>query len=268
MAVSPVNLCADLQAWHSAGLSFLYFPQVDSRDLARLYENRTSPGRSPLREAARPAAADDEFISEAGAAERTAPGRERGDARPKAGASPGNVTALGAAPSVSPSANDLALSPPVPADRPLPEAWAAVLRKVKPAPVVWTYAELGEDLLVQGSPERGKALRELIGSLALKGGTSTFLPARVPGGAADGSEAWCFQALLQRLGGRILVALGPEALALGPYASLGLEPFREKIVQGRMIFCLPAFSEILASPDRFEATRVFLRGAFSKINIL
>lgn len=239
---------------------------------------RAGHGRPPASEASRPPVANNDFASKAVPAEGTAggrtaegaaPGQDRGDAWRKPGVTPANVSGSGDVQAATPYAVDPTVARrPAPVDLPLPEAWAAVLRKVKPAPVVWTYAELGEDLLVQGSPERGKALRELIGSLALKGGTSTFLPARVPGGATDGSEAWCFQALFQRLGGRILVALGPEALALGPYASLGLEVFREKIVQGRMIFCLPSFAEILASPDRFEATRVFLRGAFSKINIL
>lgn len=142
------------------------------------------------------------------------------------------------------------------------------MQKVKPAPVVWTYLELGDDLMVKGNPARSQALRELIGSLSLKAGTSAFLPSVLPGCPADGSEGWCFQAALGRLGGRILVSFGPEALALGPYASLGLEPFGEKIAQGRMILCLPAFADILASPARFEATKVFLRSAFAKINIL
>lgn len=142
------------------------------------------------------------------------------------------------------------------------------MTKVKPAPVVWTYRELGEDLMVKGDPERSKALRELIGGLGLKSGTSAFLPIVLPGRPDDGSDGWCFQCLLGRLGGRILVSFGPEALALGPYAMFGLESFQEKIVQGRMLLCLPPFSEILANPARFEATRVFLRSAFGKINIL
>lgn len=150
----------------------------------------------------------------------------------------------------------------------LPKAWEAVLEKVKPAPIIWTYEELGEDLMVRGDQARSRALRELIGSLGLKGGTSAFLPAVLPGRPDDGSDAWCFQAMLGRLGGRILVSFGSGALALGPYAPLGLEPFREKIVQGRIILCLPAFKDILADPARFEATKVFLRSAFAKINIL
>lgn len=162
--------------------------------------------------------------------------------------------------------------PEQPANAKLPEHWEAVLSKVKPAAVIWTYKELGEDLFVQGNPERREALKELIGSLGLKGGTSAFLPvilpSSAPGADQDGSEAWCFGALLSRLNGRILVSFGPEALALSPYAALGLAPFNEKIVQGRMVLCLPSFADILSSRERFEATKVFLRSAFAKINIL
>lgn len=240
MAVSPINLCADLQAWHSAGLSFLYFPGVEARALL----NAPKAPR-PLA----PAKAQDVV-------------RSNDSVKNISPESQGVSQSISSAVNVANNANF-----PNPNSK-LPAHWEAVLAKVKPAPVVWTYKELGEDLFVKGNPERSQALKELIGGLGLKGGTSTFLPVEFPGSKADGTEAWCFGALLERLNGRILVSFGPEALALSPYASLGLAPFHEKIVQGRMVLCLPSFSDILSRRERFDSTKVFLRSAFSKINIL
>ena len=241
MAVNPVNLCADLQAWHSAGLSFLYFPELDARMLLN------APKKS-----------------------RPAPAR----ARPPA---PVNVPASAPAQVSETTSQKTAMNiaeagGSIGPDTKLPAHWSAVLDRVNPAPIVWTYLELGQDLFVQGDPGRSRALKELIGGLGLKGGTSAFLPVLLPASppeaAKDGSEAWCFGAVLSRLNGRILVSFGSEALALTPYAALRLEPFHEKIVQGRIVLCLPSFAEILAAPARFEATKVFLRSAFAKINIL
>lgn len=267
MAVNPVNLCADLQAWRSAGLSFLYFSGLDAFELLK---------SAPRQAAARCLhSAADEALRLAGhnapeapgdAARAPARGAERQIASFPAGESKNTYESAGV--SAAPDQPQKTAMTVADVSSVLPKDWEAVLTKVKPAPVVWTYRELGEDLMVKGDPERSRALRELIGGLGLKSGTSAFLPIVLPGRPDDGSEGWCFQSLLGRLGGRILVSFGSEALALGPYAMFGLEPFQEKIVQGRMLLCLPAFSEILANQARFEATRVFLRSAFGKINIL
>lgn len=243
MAISPVNLCADLQAWHSAGLSFLYFPDVETKALLNAPRAASGPQMEEQ--------AKSQLLQKNAAKGKPAP-----SADVPVHAAPQNVaTSVADAP-------DLSIT-----NAKLPAHWEAILEKVKPAAIVWTYKELGEDLLVKGNPDRSRALKELIGGLGLKGGTSTFLPIVLPGADQSGGEGWCFGALLSRLNGRILVAFGPEALALGPYAALGLEPFHEKIVQGRMVLCLPSFNDILASRERFEATKVFLRSAFAKINI-
>lgn len=257
MAVNPVSLCADLKAWHSAGLSFLYFPDTDVAELFKAPAAR-------MKEAAAPARQEAPCRAGTPAAQESAVNVAKNDYKKNQQ----NIDVVSK--DVEKKAVSVAVErrhTPV-ADQPLPEAWRELAARLKAAPVVWTYLELGEDLLVKGSPERSKALKELIGSLGLKGGTSCFLPVTLPGCKQDGSEAWCFEALFERIEGRILVVLGRDALSCSPYADLALEPFREKIVHGRIILCLPSFAELLANPARFEATKVFLRSAFSKINIL
>lgn len=218
MAVNPVSLCADLQAWHSAGLSFLYFPEVDATGLmkapagGRVADNSESPSgqhnspfkpsnvaqQSPVRNSeknsanagfSRPEA--DERLSDAPATSNMDSAKQLAD----------KVRGTNAS-QISPGKNGNAL----------PEHWKLLLNKVRPAPVIWTYLELGEDLMIKGDPSRSAMLKELIASLGLQKGTSSFLPLTLPDGAHDGAEAWCFQACLNHLKGRIIVVLGMEAL--------------------------------------------------------
>lgn len=258
MAVSPINLCADLQAWRSAGLSFLYFPDAEVQALLNL------PGAGISARQQGEARSPRQVASERISSDRQVQVQKNSEIASKGSLASGGLSSGPVGLKQSP----VQTHKPSEAQRSLPEAWLALSAKIRPAPVVWTYLELGEDLLVKGNPERSKALKELIGSLGLKGGTSSFLPVVLPGREQDGSDAWCFEQVFSKINGRILVSLGTEALALGPYSNLGLRPFQEKIVQGRIILCLPAFEEIISNAGRFEATKVFLRTAFAKINIL
>lgn len=281
MAVNPVSLCADLQAWHSAGLSFLYLPEVEALALLSAPANvrpELKAGRPP--DAQKQPFAVSSSISQVDTclSQKNNPiGQSSGvvSAGPDALAQGRGAAWAGEAANAPAGASGNAAAYPVgqsgqarPASVVLPEHWRALQPKLRPAPVIWTYLELGQDILVKGDPARSNALKELIASLGLTKGTSSFLPLVVPQGAQDGSEGWCFQSLLGQLGGRVVIVLGADSLAKSPYAESGLACFQEHIVQGRMVLCLPSFAELLASPDRFEATKVFLRLAFTKINIL
>lgn len=281
MAVNPVSLCADLQAWHSAGLSFLYFPEVEASALLS-----ASANVRPKLKADRPTGAQKQPFAVNSSSSQVSTcisqkngpmGQSCGDvsagpdalAQGRVAACAGETAATPAAASGNAAAYPAGQSGPARPDSvALPEYWRALQPKLRPAPVIWTYLELGQDILVKGDPARSNALKELIASLGLTRGTSSFLPLVVPQGAQDGSEGWCFQSLLGQLGGRVVIVLGADSLARSPYAESGLACFQERIVQGRMVLCLPSFAELLAAPDRFEATKVFLRLAFTKINIL
>lgn len=306
MAVNPVSLCADLQAWHSAGLSFLYFPEVEAEALlsapttrseakaatpSQAQPNMPSDARKQPFAASSGNAQAEAYLSQKNSPAGQSGGRTGVSAPAAAGqsresASVNRNAAMNIAKVPLADHSNSAVSPDAPtgpasdatptaqsnqarpASAVLPEHWRALAPKLRPAPVIWTYLELGQDLLVKGDPARSNTLKELISSLGLQKGTSSFLPLSVPQGAQDGSEAWCFQSLLGQLGGRVVIVLGADSLAKSPYAANGLACFQERIVQGRMVLCLPSFAELLADPDRFQATKVFLRSAFTKINIL
>ena len=103
-----------------------------------------------------------------------------------------------------------------------PAPWDVYWSKAKPAPLVFTYAELGEDLGENPSPDRRRLLGALIGKLAWPKGTITFWPTRTPGANPDPT---LFLRGVRRLGGRAVCCFGSSSIeGLGlPEASVSFE---------------------------------------------
>ena len=166
-------------------------------------------------------------------------------------------------------------SPPV--SRSCPGAWRSLLERTNPAPILWTYAELGEDLAGRGDKERSACLRRLIGSLQLPKGSSAFWPAcffspdggeKAPASldeeeSAPGVAGSFFQAGLRHLAPRVVIMLGDSIVKLsGLELSINV-PFTQQIHGGILYVLLPGFNAILAKPPLEERAGVFLRAALS-----
>ena len=150
-----------------------------------------------------------------------------------------------------------------------PGPWQRILEKVKPAPIAWSYAELGKDLLLASNPERSAALREIIAHLRLPKGSSTFWPACLPEGVAaetalKSAPQDFFRAGLDLLEVRFLVVFGPGALRGSVYGRLRLTPFSEQVSEGRLVLALPEFASLLAERSRLNKVISFLDSVFSR----
>ena len=245
MAVAPLNLTPELQAWHLAGLSCLL---LDEPGATLVREAREMPGaRSPV-PAVEPVA-----------------GPPRLRRAPAAAATAGQATEP--ARSVVTDREAIVAVPIDQADQVefWPGPWRELLARMQPAPLAWTYPELGEDLLQSGNKERSAALREIISRLRLPRGSSTFWPTRLPEQERPDTPAPdYFRAGLQRLEVRFLIVFGPDALAGTAYEALKLTPFSEQLGDGRLILALPDFASLLAVPGRLDKVVLFLDSVLSK----
>jgi hypothetical protein len=279
-----VTLAESLRPWRMAGISH-FLADPDSPFLLSAREtagDRPSPASVPGRSSA------------------FTPGRSS-----IAGRKP-----FGAAAQPAPAAS-LTVAPPFPAsgpqqrekssesDRPAPlipwpPLWQFVLDRTRPAPLVWTYAELGTDLTSQGSRERSELLRSLINQLQLPKGSSAFWPVWLPSGTSDvdlsvpsegrsatasvgnaepdaspldlfplnGSHRF-FQQGLRFLQARLVIFFGQRAFDLAALSAPLSMPFTQRIHGGILFVLLPDFAQLFASASQVDATRVFLRGALS-----
>lgn len=162
-----------------------------------------------------------------------------------------------------------------------PEAWQVLLARTNPAPIVWTYAELGEDLSGNGDKERSACLRRLISSLRLPKGSSAFWPVRLApfvGEDAPASheadnaprstgEAEFFQAGLQRLAPKVVIMLGAPAMELSGLDLPISIPFTQQIHKGVLYVLLPDFASLLGKAALQERAGVFLRAALSGLSL-
>jgi hypothetical protein len=154
---------------------------------------------------------------------------------------------------------------------------------------LWTYAELGADLLLpgRGADERSACLKDIIARLRLPRGTSCFWPFLLPeDDAPPGSGSLehaplderpsearpglspCFQEGVALLRPRIIIIFGDDAQAADELG-LSLRSFYTQEVRGGVMFLLlPGFSYILAEQRRRDRVVTFLRGALSDIALL
>lgn len=221
MAVAPLNLLAEHQAWFSNGLGFLLLERPVEEVVAecgRLASSAarsgsaTAPGAEPAASAGgqsvgagrlsgEPAGTvgHGKFMPAAAAPDRSvaggasAVGRPRGfDESGPAQPSERSVTSRAAASSAPTPPLSAAQAVQAGQAHPdykfdaenLPAAWKTILQKIAPGPVVWIYPELGQDLQglsAEAGARRSAALRGIIGSLKLKKGTNAFWPVSVEG---------------------------------------------------------------------------------------
>lgn len=229
MAVTPVNLCPDLQAWHLAGLASVMFEQDSTLD--RLVGESWPELSSAFGQA------------------------EKDNARPTAKNSPSGL-------------------PGHPGYRRIPatgwpEPWQKAFAKSRPAPIVWTYAELGEDLLLMGSPMRSQILRTIISTLDLKKGRSAFWPITVPSltGKTAPANMDIFHSGLDELGARLLICFGKKALSKTAYFTETQREFQEIVAAGRLILLLPDINTLFGNLALLESIAIFLRTAIAKLNL-
>ena len=96
---------------------------------------------------------------------------------------------------------------PAPRDPLSAEPWQRVLARVPAtASIVWTYAELGNDLLGAPNKQRGQLWRRVIAALRLPSGTVGFVPFALPAGQTTQIDFHGFTQALNRIGPGLVVA--------------------------------------------------------------
>jgi hypothetical protein len=174
-----------------------------------------------------------------------------------------------------PAANNENCSPADAGEDPLPPAWKDLLEKTPAAPLLWTYAELGQDLQKRGDPARSTGLRELIGRLQLPRGSSTFWPLALGEDwpqylVADSAppEAFFFLHGLGRLRPRAVIIFGEHSGLLSGLALSSRLPFTQQIKDGRLFLLLPAWKDLLADEKLRERSFSYLHAALFSLPAL
>lgn len=163
-----------------------------------------------------------------------------------------------------------------------PAIWQSMFAKTRPASILWTYAELGQDLLGSGSKARSLCLRDIIGKLQLPKGTSTFWPPTLninenePGFEHDPTpckmynslEAHIFKQGLQELRPKVVVILGARTMELAELQLSLKMPYTNEVRQGIMFVLLPDISTLLTNPGLVDKACVFLKNALHSIRVI
>ena len=151
------------------------------------------------------------------------------------------------------------------AKKPLPAltpARQALVDRTSPAPVLWTYPELGVDLGGKGDPERSARLRGLIGALRLPKGTSCFWPLQLPEESPEEAPGQ-FLAGLGRLRPRAVILLGDKSVPMCGAPITLTTPFTQVIHAGRLFLLLPGMTQLVAEPGLCAPCVEFLAAQFS-----
>lgn len=151
----------------------------------------------------------------------------------------------------------------------VPDEWQKLLARTPAAPVLWSYDELGLDLVGKGSPERSACLRTIIGRLSLPKGSSAFWPYSLPdagGSLRINLNAYHFG--LSRLHPSVIVLLGMDAVkAVSPILTLHI-PFMQQVHEGRLHILLPDFTQLQANVSLLDSACTYLRSALSTLSAL
>ena len=151
-----------------------------------------------------------------------------------------------------------------------PEAWRSLFLRTAPAPIIWTYAELGDDLSGRGDKDRSACLRHIIGSLQLPKGSSSFWPVSLSGGetgeAVSGRERY-FQEGLRLLKPGAVIFLGAGAVELSGIALNLHIPYTQTIARGMLHVLLPDFTTLLAGENFTRQACVFLRSSLGDLHL-
>lgn len=277
MAVRSLSLAEIFRPWRSAGLDTLLADEDAPGSFAR--SENSCEAQDPKRSEESPTP-----VSELPFAPASPPPRRN---------TPQPLTAQRPAPAKSAPLSAEASACSSPDTWPVP--WQLLFARTNPAPFIWTYAELGEDLLENANQERAACLRALLGSLGLPRGSNAFWPSRLPMRSAEKMRAGatlpleqkgepgrfsheahakegqsahppqsetaslCFSGGLLLLRPKAVILLGPETAAL---TALGLEirhPYMQQILRGILHITLPEFSGLCAGAEPSRKAVAFLR---------
>lgn len=160
----------------------------------------------------------------------------------------------------------------LPAPAAWPPAWRELFSALRPAPVLWSYAELGLDLSGQGSTERSATLKQIIGTLQLPRGTSVFWPQYLPGESGEQcSGAVCstvsplayFASGLELLSPKTVILLGCSEALAEEFGFANAAPYSQRIVRGRLYIHLPDMAQLTVDAQLVERACIFLRNALT-----
>lgn len=286
MAVIAVSLAETLRPWRAAGITHLLANSELIPDAALEADGHYPPASNTAPESPYGAAAEVDASPVAGSVVASGPAKVVSKEHPKESRDAFADTPPPAAVFRPRSGMGPALANSDPTAWPLP--WQELFSRTRPAPVVWSYAELGVDLGIHPCKERSLLLRQLISHLHLPKGSSAFWPVWLPenhrGTSADnsslptaqegevltldcshnGSQDF-FQAGLRLLNPRLVILLGQQAVAL---TGLPLEislSFTQQVAGGILFVLLPDTAQLLATPALTDRTCLFLRSALAAV---
>lgn len=161
-----------------------------------------------------------------------------------------------------------------------PGQWQKLFAKARPAPVLWTYHELGLDLLGGGEAARGALFRRLLSELRLPKGTSAFWPTAVPQEAPGSANAatdsdfgpleanapvfWAGMTLLKP---RVMVVFGVAALQDMGLDAADFPLFQQRIFEGKLIVHVPDMSHLLANEAHLMPALSLLKAVLHSFTI-
>ncbi|MDR2123972.1 MAG: hypothetical protein LBP38_03185 [Desulfovibrio sp.] len=169
--------------------------------------------------------------------------------------------------------------------------WRALLEKTQPAPLVWTYEELGCDLQGTPSAQRSHCLKALIAELRLPRGSSAFWPLCLPSPAAGtGTAAGAdevknavregevlsartagegvdvcaeFVAGVGLLGAGAVLYFGTAAVLRSGFALTIRTPYTQQMAGGIQHILLPALSVLAEGAEQAEKAVTYLRSVLT-----
>lgn len=130
----------------------------------------------------------------------------------------------------------------------LPQPWSTFAAKSKAGrPLLWTYQELGLDLLGKGSASRSNTIKKIITTLKLPAGSSNFWPHSVPQQTPQGQEfkqePSFFEQGFNALEPQFLLVFGkPSAEAIIP--NINCLPYSYTHYNNKVLIYLPCLEEL------------------------
>lgn len=278
MAVTSVSMGPGLRAWMDSGLAYILLEGTTAEFAAAAIPapplpvagaSRFSGGQAKPSATASPSSGRKGYERKADVAAPHAPAASvagSGASASRGADAPAVREAHGsaAAPVTFAFAGDLSASPSQ-----WPTPWRDWFMKCVPAPVLWTYHELGADVTGTGhSQERSAFLKRLIADLALPKGSSVFWPSSMPSAGGDLSpapHAPLFAAGLRLLQPRVVVVFGDAALEDMDMRDR-VRPFGQIMVEGKILVCLPDIGELLRGDAQRASVISLLRALFATCN--
>ena len=130
----------------------------------------------------------------------------------------------------------------------LPQPWSTFAAKSKAGrPLLWTYQELGLDLLGRGNANRSNIIKKIITTLKLPAGSSNFWPHSVPEQTPQGQEfkqePSFFEQGFNALEPQFLLVFGkPSAEAIIP--NINCLPYSYTHYNNKVLIYLPGLEEL------------------------